>query len=154
MVNNANNTKSINEASRKIREFLGLQDGSVNCGCTSFGTHAIPLDCACMEGEALCWYTGLDEEVKDNLDETFEALFEEFVPWAAFQAELEKEYLKLWHNRGQSVNRFGRDLMLLVGEMDDPASLAKQIVHLKKAYFQASNERWRFASIWTYNHPS
>ena len=85
-----------------------------------------------MEGEALRWYTGLDEEVKDDLDETFEALFEEFVPRAAFQAELEKEYLKLRHNRGQSVNKFGRDLMLVVGEMDDPPSIPKHIVHFKK----------------------
>jgi hypothetical protein len=33
-----------------------------------------------MEGEALHWYTGLDDEVKESLDETFEAIFEEFVP--------------------------------------------------------------------------
>ena len=85
-----------------------------------------------MEGDALRWYTGLDDEVKESLDQTFEALFEEFVPRAAFQAELEKEYLKLRHNRGQSVNEFGRDLMLVVGEMDDPPSMAKQIIHFKK----------------------
>jgi hypothetical protein len=45
---------------------------------------------------------------------------------------LEKEYLKLRHNKGQRVNEFGRDLMLVVGEMDDPPSMAKQIIDFKK----------------------
>ena len=142
MANNANNTKLINEASRKIGEFSGVTGWKCKLWahkfrhtCEYFQLSASiqrQTFAACMEGDALRWYTGLDDEVKESLDQTFEALFEEFVPRAAFQAELEKEYLKLRHNRGQSVNEFGRDLMLVVGEMDDPPSMAKQIIHFKK----------------------
>ena len=86
-----------------------------------------------MEGDALHWFSNLDNEVKEDLDNLLEALFEAFsATGPAFQRELEREYERLQQCNGQSINEYGRDFSLIIGLMEDPPSLPKQLVCFKK----------------------
>ena len=108
--------------------------------CESYGlTAAVRLlsFAACMEGDDLRWF-----EVKENLDDLLEALFEAFsATGPTFQRELEREYERLQQSNGQSVNEYGRDFSLVIGLMEDPPSLPKQLVRFKKGFLHQKQTR-------------
>jgi len=86
-----------------------------------------------MEGEALRWFSSLNDETKGDLEALLEELYVQFsATGPAFQAELEREYKKIQQAKRQSVNEYGRNFQLVVGLMEEPPSQSKQLIHFKR----------------------
>jgi len=139
----AERARIIGAASAKAGEFSGATGYSCRQWgqkflhvCESFGlTPAVRLQtfAACMEGEALRWFSSLDDETKGDLEALLEELYVQFsATGPAFQAELEREYKKIQQAKRQSVNEYGRNFQLVVGLMEEPPSQTKQLIHFKR----------------------
>ena len=139
----ADKTKVVSEISKIVKPFTGTKGWPCKAWVFNFAHQCETFKlsealrkqvfAACMQGDALRWYTSLQEEDKEDLDDIIDLLFERFVPPIAFQAELERVYQDLQQTQGQSVSELGRDHQLLISEMTETPSLAKQLKNFKRS---------------------
>ena len=139
----AERARIIGAASAKAGEFLGATGYSCRQWgqkfshvCESFGlTPAVRLQtfAACMEGEAVRWFSNLDDDTKGDLEAFLEELCTQLsATGPAFKAELEREYKKIHQAKRQSINEYGRNFQLVISLMQEPPSQAKQLIHFEK----------------------
>ena len=57
----------------------------------------------CLEGGALIWWQNLDQDVKEDWEETRQAFVEEYVGTIAYQLELEARWNDLEEQTAQNV---------------------------------------------------
>ena len=81
----------------------------------------------CLEGGALIWWQNLDQDVKEDWEETRQAFVEEYVGTIAYQLELEARWNDLEEQTAQNVGGFARDYNLLLHEMEEKPALSQQI---------------------------
>ena len=137
----ANNTRIVTDAVKAIGEYTGAKGFPCKSWVSRFQhlceSFRLPAGiqrqtfAACMEGDALRWFRGLDEQIKADLDELIENLYLEFVPTTAFQGELEKELHKLVMTEGNDVGQYSREFQLIIDQMDEPPTQQKQLAKFK-----------------------
>jgi hypothetical protein len=95
----------------------------------------------CLEGGALIWWQNLDQDVKEDWEETRQAFVEEYVGTIAYQLELEARWNDLEEQTAQNVAGFARDYNLLLHEMEEKPALSQQIRKFEQKLLPAIREK-------------